>query len=57
MFGEMLTFRRLLAAAPDDAARKSMLASKIESMLSTSVRQIAFVDFERRLHDERRSEN
>jgi oligoendopeptidase F len=54
VFGEMLTFKRLLKAAPDAAARKEMLASKVEDMLNTVVRQIAFYEFERRVHDERR---
>jgi len=55
VFGEMLTFKRLLKAAPDAAARKEMLASKVEDMLNTVVRQIAFFEFERRVHDERRT--
>ena len=54
VFGEMLTFRALLAAETDPKSRKVMLASKVEDMLNTVVRQIAFVEFERRLHDERR---
>jgi oligoendopeptidase F len=54
VFGEMLTFRALLARESDPKRRKIMLASKVEDMLNTVVRQIAFVDFERRLHDERR---
>ncbi|WP_029353696.1 M3 family oligoendopeptidase [Bosea sp. 117] len=55
VFGEMLTFRRLLAAAPDKAARKAMLASKVEDMINTVVRQIAFYTFERRIHTERKN--
>ena len=54
VFGEMLTFRALLGAERDPQRRKTMLASKVEDMLNTVVRQIAFVEFERRLHDERR---
>ncbi len=54
VFGEMLTFRALLAAETDPRRRKTMLASKVEDMLNTVVRQIAFVEFERRVHDERR---
>ncbi|MCK0198388.1 M3 family oligoendopeptidase [Ancylobacter sp. 6x-1] len=54
VFGEMLTFRRLLAAAPDRAARRAMLASKVEDMINTVVRQIAFYTFERRIHTERK---
>ncbi len=54
VFGEMLTFRKLLAEADDPKLRKSMLASKVEDMLNTVVRQIAFHEFERRIHDKRR---
>ena len=54
VFGEMLTFRAMLARAPDDAARKIMLAGKVEDMINTVVRQIAFYDFEVKLHDARR---
>src|SRR5712671_2034477 len=54
VFGEMLTFRALLAAERDPRRRKAMLAGKVEDMLNTVVRQIAFVEFERRIHDERR---
>jgi oligoendopeptidase F len=54
VFGEMLTFRALLAGVSDPARRKIMLAGKVEDMLNTVVRQIAFVTFETRIHDERR---
>jgi oligoendopeptidase F len=54
VFGEMLTFRALLASASDPAERKAMLASKVEDMLNTVVRQIAFYKFERLIHTERR---
>lgn len=54
VFGEMLTFQSLLKTAPDKATRKAMLAGKVEDMLNTVVRQIAFYDFESRLHMARR---
>ena len=54
VFGEMLTFRSLLDAAPA-AQRRMMLASKVEDMLNTVVRQVAFYQFETLLHDERRT--
>ena len=54
VFGEMLTFRALLDAATPQQ-RRIMLASKVEDMLNTVVRQIAFYQFETRVHDERRS--
>jgi oligoendopeptidase F len=53
VFGEMLTFRKLLANA-DDKQRKAMLAAKVEDMINTVVRQIAFYTFERKVHTERR---
>ena len=55
VFGEMLTFRALLAKTATPAERKSMLASKVEDMLNTVVRQIAFYSFERKLHTERKN--
>jgi oligoendopeptidase F len=55
VFGEMLTFKRLLGETKDPTSRKIMLASKVEDMLNTSVRQIAFYTFERRLHEARAS--
>ena len=55
VFGEMLTFRSMLAAIADPAERKAMLAAKVEDMLNTVVRQIAFYKFERLVHLERRN--
>ncbi len=55
VFGEMLTFRRLLAATSNLKQRKAMLATKVEDMLNTVVRQIAFYAFERAVHTERRN--
>ncbi len=54
VFGEMLTFRTLLADTKDQRERKAMLAAKVEDMINTVVRQIAFYSFERSLHLERR---
>ncbi len=54
VFGEMLTFRALLDAEKDPKRRRGLLASKVEDMLNTVVRQIAFYRFETLLHDERR---
>ena len=50
----MLTFRALLDAEPDPRRRRALLASKVEDMLNTVVRQIAFYRFETLLHDERK---
>jgi oligoendopeptidase F len=55
VFGEMLTFRKMLEGAKDNNERKVMLAGKVEDMINTVVRQIAFYDFECKLHDARRS--
>ena len=55
VFGEMLTFRRLLDRTDDPVQRKAMLAQKVEDMLNTVVRQIAFYVFERKVHTERRN--
>lgn len=54
VFGEMLTFRKLLDAARTPAERKTLLAGKVEDMINTVVRQIAFYDFECKLHEARR---
>jgi oligoendopeptidase F len=53
VFGEMLTFRALLDKTRDKARRRAMLAAKVEDMLNTVVRQIAFYSFERKLHTRR----
>jgi oligoendopeptidase F len=55
VFGEMLTFKKLLAKA-DRKQRKAMLVAKVEDMINTVVRQIAFYTFERKVHSERRSD-
>ena len=55
VFGDMLTFRRLLDRTKDQKQRKSMLAAKVEDMINTVVRQIAFYTFEREIHQARRN--
>jgi oligoendopeptidase F len=55
VFGEMLTFRTLIASTTDARERKAMLAQKVEDMLNTVVRQIAFYTFERKVHEARRA--
>ncbi|HEX8664133.1 MAG TPA: M3 family oligoendopeptidase [Beijerinckiaceae bacterium] len=55
VFGEMLTFRRLLDQTKNPVQRKAMLAQKVEDMINTVVRQIAFYSFERKVHVERRN--
>ena len=54
VFGEMLTFKRLLRNAPSAKEKKVLLAGKVEDMINTVVRQIAFYDFECKLHAARR---
>ena len=54
VFGEMLTFRALLDKTTDPRQRFALLSSKVEDMLNTVVRQIAFYTFERRVHTARR---
>ncbi|HEX2726294.1 MAG TPA: M3 family metallopeptidase, partial [Beijerinckiaceae bacterium] len=55
VFGEMLTFRRLLDTTTNAKQRKAMLAAKVEDMINTVVRQIAFYSYERKIHVERRN--
>ena len=55
VFGEMLTFKLLLSNTHDPRQRKAMLAAKVEDMINTVVRQIAFYAFERRVHTERKN--
>jgi len=54
VFGEMLTFRRILEGTTDPVQKKALLASKVEDMINTVVRQIAFYTFERKVHTARR---
>ncbi len=54
VFGEMLTFRALLAGTKSVKEKKAMIAGKVEDMLNTVVRQIAFYQFERKVHEARR---
>jgi oligoendopeptidase F len=55
VFGEMLTFKKLLAGTRDGKERRAMLAAKVEDMINTVVRQIAFYTFERAVHTERKN--
>ena len=55
VFGEMLTFKALLASSSDAKEKKALLAQKVEDMINTVVRQIAFYSFERRVHEERKA--
>src|SRR5215216_4652495 len=55
VFGEMLTFRRLLSQTKNAKQRQALLAGKVEDMINTVVRQVAFYSFERAVHTERKS--
>ncbi|MDB5653357.1 MAG: Peptidase oligoendopeptidase-related clade 3 [Tardiphaga sp.] len=55
VFGEMLTFKRLLSQTRNTKQRQALLAGKVEDMINTVVRQIAFYSFERAIHTERRN--
>ena len=55
VFGEMLTFKRLLAQTKNAKQRQALLAGKVEDMINTVVRQVAFYSFERAIHTERRN--
>jgi oligoendopeptidase F len=54
VFGEMLTFKALLAKTTSPLQKRSLLASKVDDMINTVVRQIAFFEFERAVHNNRR---
>lgn len=55
VFGEQLTFQKILANETNDKKRSLIIASKVEDMINTVIRQIAFLDFERKIHDERKN--
>jgi oligoendopeptidase F len=54
VFGEQLTFREMIRREKNDKRRKRLIAAKVEDMLNTVVRQIAFLEFEKRVHGERK---
>ena len=53
VFGEMLTFKKILGNTKTKKERQILLAGKIEDQINTVVRQIAFYDFECKLHEAR----
>ncbi|CAI3945892.1 Oligoendopeptidase F (PepF) (PDB:3CE2) [Commensalibacter communis] len=55
VFGEMLTFQSLLQNQKTPEQRRIMLSRKVEDMLNTVVRQIAFYQFERKVHEARQT--
>ena len=55
VFGEQLTFQNILKNESDDQKKKLIIAGKVEDMINTVIRQIAFLEFERKIHDQRKS--
>jgi oligoendopeptidase F len=56
VFGEALVFGRMLEAAPDDDARLSLLAERIDGAIATVFRQMAMNRYEHLVHTRRRTE-
>jgi oligoendopeptidase F len=56
VFGEMLTFHRLLEIYPEPRTRLAMLCSKIEDGFATVFRQVVLTRFEQLLHQARREQ-
>ena len=54
VFGETVTFGRLLEATSDPSARLALVAESIEGQIATVFRQTAMNRFEDRVHTERR---
>ncbi len=54
VFGEQLVFQKILKNEKDAKRKKLIIANKVEDMINTAVRQIAFLEFERKVHDERK---
>ena len=55
VFGEMLTFKSILKNEKNTREKKALLANKVEDMLNTVVRQIAFFEFEKIIHTKRKT--
>ncbi|MFT6331955.1 MAG: oligoendopeptidase F [Lentimonas sp.] len=55
VFGEQLTFQEILRREENSEKRKLIIASKVEDMINTVIRQISFLEFERKVHQARKS--
>ncbi|NBV06344.1 MAG: M3 family oligoendopeptidase [Proteobacteria bacterium] len=55
VFGEQLTFQKILKNEKNSEKKKLIIAAKVEDMINTAVRQIAFLEFEKKIHDERKN--
>ncbi len=55
VFGEQLAFQEILRRQKDEGKKKIIIAGKVEDMINTVIRQIAFLDFEKRVHDNRKN--
>ena len=56
VFGEALTFKRLLATEEDPLRRLNLLAGRLEDSIATVFRQVAMNRFEEAVHTARRGE-
>jgi oligoendopeptidase F len=54
VFGEQLTFQKILKNEKDLKKKKLIIANKIEDMINTVIRQIAFLEFEKKVHEARK---
>ncbi len=55
VFGEMITFQSMLRNIKDDKTKLCLIASKVNDMINTAFRQIAFHFFESKAHEERKA--
>jgi oligoendopeptidase F len=55
VFGEQLTFQKILQNQKDEKSKKMIIASKVEDMINTAIRQIAFLEFEQKVHNARKN--
>jgi oligoendopeptidase F len=55
VFGEQLTFQKILKNEKDEKKKKLIIANKVEDMINTVIRQIAFLEFEKKVHENRKN--
>ncbi len=55
VFGEQLTFQEILINQKNSQQKKLIIANKVEDMINTVIRQIAFLDFETKVHNARKN--
>ena len=54
VFGEQLAFKKIMNIEKNKEQKKAILANKIEDKINTVIRQIAFLEFETKVHNERK---